>query len=345
VVLVTAMEAMAMQHVHTPLPQNETFSSTAARVRAYYEAIPEASLIVPVVDTSWARRPTRLSSPALHSALRIALTATGSGLNENDQVEYARTLRAAEQKATSGAKNASPFTRAFATPRSFETATRHEMNRALAVRGWPQVPIVVGGRTSTFYFRDILQAGLDALANAQSVRFEDQSLLGAVAFDAEDDGTRVRHGTLDSDIYLSDVRDVQQLHGAAARVMVIQLHPDEAVVSWSGANYMFPVRANLVNALDGGGCWKSVGYFEHIPKAVEKTAAARLAVSDARNDVFQRCIAQSTRMLARASETGMLAPVACHGVVRLVPRSVGLVVDQLEERCFYSLMGSSCRFF
>jgi len=108
---------------------------------------------------------------------------------------------------------------------------------------------------------------------------------------------------------------------------------------------MFPVRANYVKILDSGGGWTTVGYIMHIPKAVERTAGARLATSDARNDLFQCCIAVSTRSLARSRETGMPAAVGGHGDVRIVPRVVGLVVDQVEERCFYALMGNRCRFF
>jgi len=134
------------------------------------------------------------------------------------------------------------------------------------------------------------------------------------------------------------------MHGGIARVMGVQRHADEALVSWSGACYMFPVRANFVNVLNNGGGWTTVGYIQHISKAIEKTAAARLAVSDARSDLFHRYIAVSTRTLARASETGVSAPAGGHGVVQLVPRVVGLVVDQVEERRFYGLMGNQCRF-
>jgi len=331
-------EATMVEHVF--------LSSTAARIRAYYEDFPEASMAVHVVTAAWASRPTRFGSPALRGALRFALTAGGSGLSERDQTLYATMLRLVESEATSGTAAVCPFSAAFPSPRSFLYAVRHETNRVLAVRRWQQVPITVGTRTYTYYFRDILQAGLDALAVATSVSFGDPANLDAVSLhmgDDEDDA-RVRHGTLDSDIYLGEWQSVRCLHGADARVMGVQLYADEALVSWSGACYMFPVRVNFVNVLDNGGGWTTVGYIEHIPKAIEKTAAARLAVSDARNDLFHRCIAVSTRALARASETGVSAPVGGHGIVRLFPRVVGLVVDQVEERRFYALMGNQCRF-
>jgi len=338
------------------MTQHVFFSSTAARIRAYYERLPEASQSVPVVHPSWGVRPTRFNSPALHGALRFALTAGGSGLSDPDQVEYARSLRAVEREAARGSDGQGPVTSAFASDHSFLTATRQEMNRVLAQRNWQLVSIVVGGRTFLYYHRDVLQVGLDALSTATTVSFgandhaalagEDgvAAQLARVDLDGDDAG-RVRHGSLDSDLYLLEDRSVRRIHGPDARVLGVHLHADEALVSWSGACYMFPVRAAFINVVDGGRRWVTVGYIEHVGKPTEKTPAARVATSDMRNDLFQRCIAVSLRRLVRASETGISAPVAGRGLVRLVPRVLGLVVDQPEERNFYGLMGNQCNFF
>jgi len=51
------------------------------------------------------------------------------------------------------------------------------------------------------------------------------------------------------------------------------------------------------------------------------------------------------RTLARASESGVTAPVAGRGDALLVPRIVALVVDQPEERAILALMGNRCRYF
>eukprot|EP00168_Porphyra_purpurea_P014050 TRINITY_DN3977_c0_g1_i3.p2 TRINITY_DN3977_c0_g1~~TRINITY_DN3977_c0_g1_i3.p2 ORF type:complete len:208 (-),score=33.53 TRINITY_DN3977_c0_g1_i3:1424-2047(-) len=174
-----------------------------------------------------------------------------------------------------------PFTSAFDLSRSSLAGRRREVTHVLADRKWQVVPIEVGGRTFQYYYRDILLAGLDALAAATSVSFgpndkathADQndlaSRLGAVDLDGDDHG-RVRHVTLDSDIYLMSERDLKSLHGPDARVMGVRLHADEALVSWSGANYMSPIRAKFVNVDDDGGHWVTVGYVEHVPKPVEK---------------------------------------------------------------------------
>jgi len=338
------------------MPRHVFMSSTAARIRAYYERLPEASMSMPVVDSAWVSRPTRFNSPALRGALRFALTAGGSGLSEPDQVRYAQTLRAVEREATSGTDTRGPVTSMFESSHSFLTGTRREVNRVLSERNWQVVPIDVGGRTFQFYYRDILLAGIDALGEAQSVFFgpndaaaraDENNVVArhaAVDLDGDDHG-RVRRGSLDSDLYLASEREVKRLHGAEARVMGVHLHADEALVSWSGANYMFPIRAKYINVGDGGGHWVTVGYVEHVPKPVEKTVAARVAASDTRNDLFQRCLAVSLRRLVRASETGISAQVAGHGTVRLVPRVLGLVVDQVEERNVLALMGNRCNYF
>jgi len=109
-----------------PMVQHVFFSSTAARIRAYYDALPEVSLSEPVVPRSWATRPSRFTSPALRGALRFAMTAGGCGWTGNDHVVYAKTLRAVEREAKAGTGTVGTFTAAFRAPHSFLTATRHE---------------------------------------------------------------------------------------------------------------------------------------------------------------------------------------------------------------------------
>jgi len=332
------------------LPRHVFLSSTAARIRAYYLAFPETSQSTPVVPISWASRPSRFSSPALRGALRFALTAGGCGLTERDHVAYAQSLCAAEQEATRGTSLIGPVSAAFPSAHGFLTATRHEQNRVLAKRRWMEVTIEIGERSFVYYYRDVLQVALDALAGATKVSFgRVPSAGGGVAAAAEvgDDfrDDHERRGTLDADLYVDESRNVRRIHGADARVLGVQLHADEALVSWSGAHYMFPVRINITNVLDNGGQWQTTGYIQHISKAVGRTAISMLAVSDMRNDLLQRCLAVSLRAFTRASEEGITSHVPGHGSVLLVPRVVGVVVDQVEERSMLALMGNRCRFF
>jgi len=346
----TASDLLAALPPTTAMVQHVFVSSTAARVRAYFYAMPETSRSQPVVAPHWANRPSRFTTPALRGALLFAMTAGGCGLTRREHVSYARTLCAVEQEATAGTRGPMPVSAAFASPHSFLTATRHEQNRVLAQRRWMTVDIDIGDKTYVYYYRDVLQAGLDAISGAETVSFgptvsaeRDAAAAASSGFDVAPD--LERRGSLDSDMYEDESRDVRRLHGADAKVMAVQLHADEALVSWSGANYIFPVRAAFVNVVNGGGQWETVGYLEHIPKAVGKSAADKLKVSDARNDLLQRCLAVSLRGLVRASEHGVTVMVPGHGSVLLVPRVTGLVVDQVEERSILALMGNRCRFF
>lgn len=332
------------------LPRHVFLSSTAARIRSYYLGMPETSRSTPVVHSSWARRPSRFTSPAMRGALRFALTAGGCGLTQRDHVAYAQSLCAVEREATEGDAAVGPVSAAFPSAHGFLTAVRHEQNRVLATRRWMHVPIEIAGRTFNYYYRDVLQAVLDSLAGADTVSFVGLHSPAAGAAAANPAGwivpdDHVRRRTLDADMYVDESRAARRIHGQSARVAGVQLHADEALVSWSGAHYMFPLRMNVVNVLDNGGQWQTVGYLEHISKSVSRTAAAKLAVSDMRNDLLQRCLAVSLRAFTRASEEGVTAPVAGLGPVLLIPRVVGLVVDQVEERSVLALMGNGCRFF
>jgi len=240
------------------LPRHVLLSSTAARIRAFYLAFPETSQSTPVVPRRWASQPSRFCSPALRGALRFALTAGGCGLTELDHVAYAQSLRAVEQEATRGTGVVGPMSAAFPSAHGFLTATRHEQNRVLATRRWMQVTIEIGDRSFMFYYRDVMQVALDALAGAETVSFGQVPSTPAGVAAARDAGDDFRddhesRGTLDADLYVDESREVRRLHGDDARVLGVQLHADEALVSWSGSHYMFPVRVNVVNVLDNGG--------------------------------------------------------------------------------------------
>ena len=220
----------------------------------------------------------------------------------------------------------------------------------LAKRRWMEVKIEIGAKSFIYYYRDVLHVALDALAAAETVSFghvpSPAEELAAVHPFGDDDGDdHERRGTLDADLCVDECRNARRAHGSDARVLAVLLHADEALVSWRGAHYMFPVRVNISNVLDNGELWRTVGYLEHVSKSVGRSASAKLAVNDTRNDLLQRLLAVSMRAFARESEEGVTAVVAGHGSVMLVPLVVGLVVDQVEERSVLALMGNRFRYF
>jgi len=159
------------------------------------------------------------------------------------------------------------------------------------------------------------------------------------------DGSRLRAEMMDSDLFLTEEATVRRRHGALSFVLGVQLFVDEAVVSWSGAHYMYPVRVRVVNVRDRSVQWVTVGFIPHVGKPVARTAAARRRASDSRNAVLQRCLAILLRRFVGASQAGVSVDFPGQQTLTAVPRVVGLVADQLGERSMVCLMGNACEFF
>lgn len=310
-------------------------TSVAARIRGYYEAMPEASMSAPVVPRELAGQPSRFSGPLLSEVLKFSLVAGGCGLSRVDRKALASLLLLLEGGMSEGGGS---FTSSFPTPSLFVSGMRKEEDRVLANLGWQVVPIEIVGTTFCFYYRDLLDVAVGEIKSATHLNMDGAMLPHA------DDGSRRRSSTMDSDLFLRESADVRRLHGAGARPLLVKLHADEALVSWSGAHYVFPIRAEFPNVLDGGSRWVTIGYIPHISKSVQHTAKARLAVSDARNDLLQRCLAVVLRRFSRASEVGYPVDIPGKGMYLLVPRISGIVVDMMEERSIYALMGPACKY-
>jgi len=159
------------------------------------------------------------------------------------------------------------------------------------------------------------------------------------------DGTRLRFDIMDSDLLLLEEAVVRRRHGALSFVFSVQLFVDEAVVSWSGAHYMYPVRARVVNVRDRSVQWVTVAYIPHVGKPVARTAAARFRTSDTRNGFLQRCLAVLLRRFVGASQVGVQVVFPGQRAMTAVPRLIGLVADQLGERSVFCLMRNTCEFF
>lgn len=307
-------------------------ASVAARIRAYYEALPESSKCTPVVSPLVGQAPSRFRGPVMRSLLNFSLTAGACGLSREDQTALGSFLHMFEG-AMSG-NDGGDFSDVLPTDAFFVAGIRGEQNRILSKLKWMKAPIEVGGKTYTFYFRDLLGVAVNAVRLADDLDLEGGRLLPA------EDGSPRRSSTLNADMLINEVRAVQRLHGQRARLLFASLHADAAVVSWSGAAYVYPIRAQFPSVRDDGSRWVTVGYIPHIPKAVSRTDKAKLEVSDSRNDLLQRCMALVLRRSSRASETGYPVDVPGVGTVLLVARVGGVVVDFVEERSLYALTGT-----
>lgn len=218
-------------------------------------------------------------------------------------------------------------------------AVREEQRRVLSNLRWDETPLDVGGVTYLFYSRDLLLAVLELPHNAGHVQLWGEQL------ETSPDGTRLRSDIMDSDLLLSEEAVVRRRHGALSFVLAVQLFVDEAVVSLSGAHYMYPIRARVVNVRDRSVQWVTVAYIPHVGKPVTRTAAARLRDSDTRNGVLQRCLAILLRRFVGASRVGVQVVFPGERAMTAVPRLICLVADQLGERSVFCLMGNACDFF
>lgn len=311
-------------------------TSVAARIRGYYDALPEASLSTPAVSPLCSRSPVRFRTPVMRSVLKFALGTGGCGLSRKDQSALGSLLLKVENGV--GRDDGGEFAATFDSGAAFVAGVRTEQNRILSRLNWLKVPIELGGDTYTFYYRDLLDVAVDAVQSAAKVDLNGGSLSPAA------DGSPRRSSTLNADMFVKEVNTVRALHGERARPLFASLHADAAVVSWSGAAYVYPIRVHFPSVCVGSGeatsRWVTVGYIPHIPKPVNRTDKARLAVSDCRNDLLQRCLALVIRRFARASETGYPVVIPGIGTVLLVARIGGVVVDFIEERSLYALMGT-----
>lgn len=307
-------------------------TSVAARIRAYYEALPEASLSEPVVRAGLGDGPSRFRGRAMQSHLKFSLGAGGCGLSRADQANLGALLLQLE--ASQNSNDGGLFTEEFPTEGAFVGGLRQEQHRIVAQLKWLEVPIEVGGIEYFFYHRDLLDVAINAVRSAKKL-----DLLGG-ALPPAPDGSARQSSTLNSDLILNEAAAIQALHGHRARPLFASLHADAAVISWSGAAYVYPIRAEFPSVLDGGNRWVTVGYIPHIPKSVSRNAKAVQAVSDARNDLLQRCLAVVLRRFSRASETGIPVNIPNLVTALLVARVGSVVVDYMEERRIYALMGS-----
>jgi len=349
-----------------PRTRNVFQAAVASRIRAYYESMPEASRTRRLAPPHLANIPSLFDTQTLQRVLEFALTCGGPGLAQTYQRGFWSVLTTVDSSARSlrvspagprapslvppssatvaiGSRCSSdgdvPLIERFPSAYSFVSAIRAEQQRVLSKLHWDETPIEVEGVTYVLYSRDILHVVLDLVVRATTVQLWGKALGNGA------DGTRQRSCPMDSDLLLDEQANLRRRLGDHCFVLAIHIFIDEAVVSWSGAHYIYPIRIRVLNILDGGSRWVTVGYIPHVPKPVGRTAAARRVASDSRNALLQRCLAVALRRFTAASIDGVPVHLPGGRSLQAFPRVLGLVSDQLGERAVMCLMGSSCTFF
>jgi len=141
---------------------------------------------------------------------------------------------------------AGPVESAFPTASSFVNALDGEANRCLAEQQWRKTEMFDGDSVFLFYSRDVMVVALEAFMKATALCLRGKRLLAA-------DGSVLLSNSLNSDVYLTEQTDVDQIHanktynGTLLKVftLAIQLFSDATLVSWKNGTYFF----DLVGAL------------------------------------------------------------------------------------------------
>lgn len=180
-------------------------TSVAARIRGYYEALPEASLSQPIVRNELGDGPYRFRGPAMRSGLKFALTAAGCGLSCADQANLGGLLLQLEAPQTDS--DGAVFPKEFPTEGAFVGGLRQEQQGIVAQLNSLEVLIVVGGKEYFFYHRDPADVALRAVRSAKKL-----DLLGG-ALPSAPDGSARRSSTLNSDLFVREAATIRALHG------------------------------------------------------------------------------------------------------------------------------------
>jgi len=82
----------------SPRRRHMFHTSTAARIWAYYESLPEAGTTRPLVPPSVGQQPSVFKTPLLREVLKFTMGDGGRGLTETDQMAYLSVLLMTEQE-------------------------------------------------------------------------------------------------------------------------------------------------------------------------------------------------------------------------------------------------------
>jgi len=116
----------------------------------------------------------------------------------------------------------------------------HEQERFLHELGWRQTEIIIGEQTFTFYSRDLWDVAIGTILSA-----EELTLFGERR--VRRDGSIIRTGTMDNDLFLKEKDSAFAIHKLASPdqvfVLAAQLYSDAALIYWSVGTSAGGVRA------------------------------------------------------------------------------------------------------
>jgi len=163
-------------------------------------------------------------------------TLPGSRPRPRKKTSLRRRVQAVLAEATAKLKDViGPLETAFPSASAFVNSLQGEATRCLAEQQWRKTEIVDGKDVYVFYSRDVMAVALAAFTRATK-----RCMRGHRKYAA--DGSVMRTGTLDGDIYLREQADVDSIHGGKMHdgkelpvfTMATQLFSDATLVSKNG---------------------------------------------------------------------------------------------------------------
>lgn len=243
VLLLGRRESAIRANAPPPLRPRVVVGSLATRIYAYYRSKGDAQQTRPIFNSATGSQPSKFNNATLRKARLFALSTGRDGLSVAGKKMLWDVVVSAERstRASDAAGGMGPMESAFESAAKFAASFKSEENRCLTDQGWRETKIVIDGQAFTFYWRDLWDVAVEAIVGAA-----ERSMYGHRR--VRGDGSIIRSGTLDSDLYLEEQARVFKEHKINSNekqfVLATQLFSDAALVSWSGGTLiMFIFRA------------------------------------------------------------------------------------------------------
>jgi len=209
--------------------------SLATRIYAYYRSKGDTLRTKPIFEKSTAGLPSKFNNAPLRKLRLLALSTGRNGMSTAGKESLWDAVVAAERATRPGSSAAlGPMESAFGSAAAFSASFKGEEIRCLTEQGWRETSIPIDGATYTFYWRDLWDAAVEAIVGAKErAMYGERRVRG--------DGSIIRSGTLDSDLYLEEQARIFEEHKLKPDeklfVLATQLFSDAALVSWSGGEF------------------------------------------------------------------------------------------------------------
>lgn len=159
---------------------------------------------------------------------------------------------------------------------------------------------------------------------------------GEMVGDTDGAQSTLLRGTWNGEMYKEQAAHVAASMRAGTRMLVLHLYSDDTVLSDSGAVSAYPLRMRIANVNTKMERWETLAY---IPRVAGRLLDKRKA-QEVRSELLQRVLHLTFRNTIQASHLCAWTDLHDCGRVRMSPKVLLYVCDQLEERAIMCLKAS-----